>query len=388
MKRIIALILLMLLLLAGCGAPAEDEFAPNDSVLITADPETENNESTEPENTTPENTTPENVTPENNEPENTTPENATPENTTPESTTPENTTPENTPQEQESEEEVETAEWTTSCMTFNVLQIKNPGTGFADPDVRAPWILDTIVRYDPDLLGLQELTGAVRADLNGWDMKKYLIDTLTKKGYQVSGMMDSKGKAGSKVALDDYNIASGLFILWKKDRFELKDYGAMVYSNDTNRHYQWVKLYDKQEDITILMTNTHMSVFTGDQNNAYGDSVRAQQGNELYTFWDKNCGDDMALYATGDYNHVITAQAFANMTKGRFVSSRDVSTKAYGDSGVDHILINGDIQDCSLYQRIDDTYQNGTGKTYDKREEAYCPSDHQAVIVYCSNAYR
>ena len=162
----------------------------------------------------------------------------------------------------------------------------------------------------------------------------------------------------------------------------------MVYSNDQGRHYQWVKLYDKKEDISILMTNTHMSVYNGEENNAYGNSVRAQQANELYTFWSKNCTGDMALYATGDYNHLTNSTAFANMTKGQYVSARDVAMNSHGDSGVDHILINGDIQDCFKYLRCDETYQGGKPEVHDKREQPFCPSDHQAVIVYCSNAYR
>ncbi len=387
MKRIVAIILVMLLLLRGCGAPAEENLAPKDDLLIQATPEPENNEpeNTEPENTVPENTEPENTTPENTTPENTEPESTEPENTEPENTEPENTEPENTEPE-DTELDIDFTNWTTSCMTFNVLEWDTHSTGYAEPQNRAPWILDTIKRYDPDLLGCQEVTMGGSSTGN-WNMYKYLVDNLTSGKYDVSGLMDSKDKAGSKVAVANYTIASGLLIFWKKDRFELKDSGAMVYSNDPGRHYQWVKLYDKQEDITILMTNTHMSI-NPSNDVKQGDAMRAQQGAELYQFWYKNCKDDMALYATGDYNHITTSQAFLNMTQGKFVSTREISQGSNASSGVDHILINGDIQDCYKYHRCNETYEGGVGKEVEERKVQFAPSDHYAIVAYCSNAYR
>jgi len=343
---------LLLLTCVAC-APKDPEFSANqDAALITA-----------PEEETP-----------------------APEEETP---APEEETP--APEEETPSEDTETnyEDWTTSCMTFNVLKDRNPGTEYADPEIRAPWILDTIVRYDPDLLGLQEVT---KTSSTGHDMYTYLIDGLKPKGYDVIGMMDAVGKPGSKVAVKDYTIASGLLIMWKRDRFELKDHGAMVYSNDAGRHYQWAKLYDKEEDITILMTNTHMSINTktgnAAQDSANGAALRAQQANELYMFWSKNCTGDMALYATGDYNHGTDAQAFANMIKGQYVSSRDISQKSNANSSIDHVIINGEIQDCYKYHRCNETYEGNVPKEVKNRDQKFCPSDHYAVIAYCSNAYR
>ena len=363
MKKYVSILLIALMLLsfAAC-APKDPEFSVNqDAALITAPEE----ETPAPEEETP---APEEETP-------------APEEETP---APEEETP--APEEQTPSEDTEInyEDWTTSCMTFNVLKDRNPGTEYADPEVRAPWILDTIVRYDPDLLGLQEVT---KTSSTGHDMYTYLIDGLKPKGYDVIGMMDAVGKAGSKVAVKDYTIASGLLIMWKRDRFELKDHGAMVYSNDAGRHYQWAKLYDKEEDITILMTNTHMSINpkTGVNDGAKGDANRAQQANELYQFWYANCKEGMALYATGDYNHKTNSPAFANLTKGRFVSTRDISQNSDANSGIDHVFINGDVQDCFKYHRCTDSFEPAGAKKGDLK---YRASDHYAIVTYCSNAYR
>ncbi len=277
-------------------------------------------------------------------------------------------------------------DYNTTCMSFNVLQWDTHYSGYATPDVRAPWIVDTINIYDPDLLGTQEVT-KVTAQTNNFDMYEYLVEKLSPK-YDYRSLIDETGKAGSKVAVTNLTIGSGLVIFWKKDRFELKDSGAMVYSNDPGRHFQWVKLYDKQEDITIVMTNTHMSINPG-TDSAAGDNLRLGQANELYNFWERNCEEGMALYGTGDYNHNTSAPAFQSLNKGRFVSSRDVSGKSNANSSIDFVYINGDVQACFQYIRCNETYEpEGVPKgDVDKRNLQYCPSDHYAVVARCTNEY-
>ena len=136
------------------------------------------------------------------------------------------------------------------------------------------------------------------------------------------------------------------------------------------------------------MTNTHMSInpkTDSAANNAKaGDAIRAQQANELYQFWYGNCKKGMALYATGDFNHKTDSPAFANLTKGQFVSTNYVSQHSDASSGIDHVFINGDIQDCFEYHRCTDTFEP-KGQTPTSKHRA---SDHYAIVTYCSNAYR
>ncbi len=284
------------------------------------------------------------------------------------------------------DEDFDDRDYSTVCMSFNVLEWDTHYSGYSEPSVRAPWIVDTIDKYDPDLLGTQEVTKGGSSTGN-FDMYQYLVDELTDE-YDFRSLMDEKSKPGSTVAVNNLTIASGLLIFWKKDRFELKDSGAKVFSNDSGRHFQWAKLYDKQEDLTIVMTNTHYSINPG-TDVAAGDALRLQQSNELYSFWDKNCPDGVPMYGTGDYNHNTNTTAYQSLNKGRFASTRDVSGKSNASSGVDYIYINGDVQSCYEYVRCNETYEPAGVAPADvnKRNVKYCPSDHYAIVAYCSNEY-
>lgn len=287
----------------------------------------------------------------------------------------------NTPTGGDDDDE-EMEDWNTSCMSFNVLQYDTHHTGYASPKVRSDWILDTIKKYDPDLLGTQEVTAAMTATEN-FDMFAKLTEELGKT-YNYRSVIQEKG-----AAISSLTIGSGLVIFYKKARFELKDSGCKVYNNDKGRHYQWVKLYDTQEKITILMTNTHFSI-NPSSDSAAGQQLRNAQGGELVTFWDKNCKDSMALYATGDYNHGKSEPAYTTLSSSHFISSRDCCMNKNADSGIDFVYINNDVQDCYEYHRCNETYETGKGVAIgdgSNRNAAFCPSDHYAIIAYCSNAY-
>ena len=384
MKKITALLLIALMLLGGCAAPAEDTFSPDDSPLITVDPEVETPEETAPESEqtaeTPEGQPDE--TPEDPEKE----PDGTAETPVGQSVQMPETPEQNVQGESEQEQKEENTDWTTSCMSFNILE-RNTGahTYYAHPEVRAPWIVETIKKYKPDLLGCQEVTNGTNGE-EFYDMYTYLTNALTNEGYAFSGMMDSKGKAGSNMTATRYSIGAGLVIFWKKDRFEMKDFGAQIYSNSSVRHFQWVKLYDKQEDITILMTNTHLAADNPPRVST--DADFDQQANELLRFWEKNCKKDMALYATGDYNRQPNTTAYANLLQGRYLNSADFALEADATAWIDHVFINGDVQECIKYHRCTETFEpKGVAPSSDpnNRNKEYCASDHYAVISYCTN---
>ncbi len=280
-------------------------------------------------------------------------------------------------------------DYSTTCMSFNVLQYDTWYMGFAQPSARAPWIVDTINKYDPDLIGTQEVTHDVVAQVNGFDMYDYLVGKLSSEySYRA---VDQE----NNFALDFQHIGCGLITFWKTNRFELKDSGCKSYTKDVNRYVQWVKLYDKQEKITIFMTNTHWSINPSNAGGGYdittGEAMRASEAGELFDLWDKNCGEGVPLYATGDFNHYPNEGCFDILNKERFVSSREVSNSSNGNSELDYIYINGDVQGCFKYHKITDTYEPANVPKQEKQTDdgniPYRPSDHWAIIAYCTNEY-
>ncbi len=280
----------------------------------------------------------------------------------------------------------EIVDYNTVCMSFNVLMYDTHGTGYAAPKTRAPWIVDTVKEYDPDLLGMQEVTKA-ESSTDNFDMYQYLVDSFSSK-YDHRSLIDEKGKAGSTLATEKLTIGSGLVIFWKKDRFELKDSGAKVYTNDPGRHFQWVKLYDKEAKVTFIMTNTHFCINpNGDSTGKQGAANRAVQANELLSFWKKNVDESTPLYATGDYNHGTGEQAFAVLNSENYKNSRDIALSANATSGIDYIYVNHDAQEVFKYHRCNETYEPaGVNKPAEDqpRNPAYCPSDHYAIVAYCT----
>lgn len=273
----------------------------------------------------------------------------------------------------EEDEPGDDREYSTSCMSFNMLAYDTHNVGYDTPEVRLNYIEATINKYDPDLLGSQELMGPVSSNGN-YDSVKELTNRLSSK-YGSCSALDDKG-----FTLPALTIGSGLVIFYKKDRFEVKDRGCKVYSNDKNRHFQWVKFFDKQENVTFFMTNTHFSINpTGDA--AAGQKIRNTQAGELLNFWKSNCGEKFGLYATGDYNHTKQEPAYSTLSSMHFVSSRDVAQTNSGDSSIDFVYINSKVQSCYRYVKIEDTFEPaGVPATGDAKYKA---SDHEAIIAYC-----
>ncbi len=266
-------------------------------------------------------------------------------------------------------------DYSTTCMSFNVLAYDTHNVGYDTPEVRLNYIESTINKYDADLIGTQELMGP-HTNNAGYDSVKELTKRLSSK-YGFCSALDDKG-----FTLSALTIGSGLVIFYRLDRFEVKDRGCKVYSNDANRHYQWVKFFDKQENVTIFMTNTHFSINPSGDSTA-GQKIRNQQAGELLNFWKNNCGEKFPLYATGDYNHRKTEAAYATLSSSNFVSSRDVAQTNSGDSSIDFIYINNSVQGCYRYYEVVDTFEpagvpaTGLAK--------YKASDHNAIVAYCYN---
>ncbi len=264
-------------------------------------------------------------------------------------------------------------EYSTSCMSFNVLAYDTHDVGYDEPRVRINYIEKTIKKYDPDLIGTQELMGPVAKNDN-FDSVGELIKRLS-SAYDYCCALDDKG-----FPLPALNISNGFVIFYKKGRFEVKDRGCKAFNSVKNKCYHWVKFYDKQEKVTFLMTNTHFSSnYSVDPDSA--PMIRDRQAAELLAFWKKKCGEKVPLFATGDYNHQKKEQAYATLSSANFVSSRDVAENNSGNSGVDYIYINGNVQGCHKYYKVEDTFE--PAGVPDTGLAKYKASDHNAIIAYC-----
>ena len=270
--------------------------------------------------------------------------------------------------------------YSTSCMSFNVLAYDTHSTGYAAPSVRADYIIKTIQKYDPDLLGCQEVMAGASQNGN-FDTYSALNNALT--SYSHRALIEEAGSATKAL-----NIASGLVIYYKTNRFEVKDHGAKVYNADSARHYQWIKFYDKQEKVSIIMTNTHFSINPNSNRDA-GIQLRANEANELLAFWKKMCGTNIALYATGDYNHTMDENAYTVLSGANFSSSRDISEKDNANSSIDFVYVNNKVQGCYQYiadkTEFDNANPNGVENTTGTFTPKKRASDHAAIIAYCYN---
>ena len=267
----------------------------------------------------------------------------------------------------------ETPNYTLKCMSFNVLAWDSWYANFAQPVTRAPWVVKTIKKFDPDLLGTQELSGA-SAVTGNFSMYDYLKDNLTE--YQ-------------HFNADEVCVGNTLF--FKKDRFDLLDCGFL--NTDTSaadRGANWVKLYDKVDGIHIMFTNTHQSpdpMINGVHSAEKGNELRKGQATKLLNFLESNVIGDMASYSTGDYNATLVSEPVSILLSSKFISSRDVAAVANRASTIDHVFINGDIQGCYEFHTCMDMFPP-EGVEASEQDNQYKASDHWAVIAYCSNEYR
>ncbi len=267
----------------------------------------------------------------------------------------------------------DTPDYTLKCMSFNVLEWDSWYANFAQPVTRAPWVVETIKKYDPDLLGTQEMSGA-SANTGDFSMYDYLKDNLTE--YQ-------------HFNADEACIGNTLF--FKKDRFDMLDGGFL--NTDTSsptRGANWVKLYDKKDNINILFTNTHQSpnpMINGVHSPEKGEELRRGQATKLLNFLESNVTGDMASYSTGDYNARPESDPMSILLSGKFVSSRDIAAVANKESSIDHVLINGEIQGCYEFHTCTEMFPPA-GVEATEEDNQYKASDHWAVVAYCSNEYR
>jgi len=278
-----------------------------------------------------------------------------------------------------------------TCMGFNVLAY---GTNGAEtPEERYPYVMTTIKDEMPDLIGIQEACqlGCTQNPQNTMDWVVRLGEDLGKLGYDYSALKDQKGFVHPK-----QNIGSGLMIFYKRDRFELKDSDAHSFVHDPYRYFHWAKLYDKKFGKDILFTNTHFSIppkVCGTVNVPVGEAYRTIEAAILVEFWQNNCDENTALFATGDYNSEPHTMAQTILRSQVFKPSYLVS-KVPDDRGTVNVRVG---HNNILPPMIDFCYVNPEAQTVEnyypivrrfetKNEGLFAgfASDHRAIMTYCN----
>lgn len=191
-------------------------------------------------------------------------------------------------------------------MSFNVLCC---GVGEFAWENRADRVIETIRRYMPDTLGIQE-------SHKGW------MDTLTAAlpEYAYEGMGRDDGKDGGEFSP----------VFYKKDKFEKLDSGSFWVSEhpdapgkgwDANcpRTCSWVKLKDKETGKILLHFNTHLD--------HVGEEAR-EQGAYLIAAKAAEIGTGAPAIITGDFNTYTDEPGYAAIIKSGFSDARNIAVRS------------------------------------------------------------
>ena len=280
-----------------------------------------------------------------------------------------------------------------SCMGFNILACDTHHSGWELPSKRLSYVLETIRAEDPDLLGIQEACDhpctpdkiAERGCEMNWC--ETLLKTVPPLGYEAVALRDQEGFVKEKMT-----IGCGLIIYYKKDRFEKLEDGCAPYGADPGRYYQWVKLLDKKYNRKVLFTNTHLSInpMLGEAKSPMaGEAYRTAQAVRLLKFWLRNCEEDTALFATGDYNSIPTSNAQTLLRSLQFKPSQVIAERSdeHGTMHlrktaytIDYCYVNPTAQTVKEYKVIANQFDATPTEQFPRAGYA---SDHRAIMTYC-----
>jgi endonuclease/exonuclease/phosphatase family metal-dependent hydrolase len=166
-------------------------------------------------------------------------------------------------------------------------------------DKRRDFLVETIKKYDPDLLGMQEVL-AEQAD--------FLRQQLPNYGFAGGGRDDGKLKGEFSP------------VMFKKDRFELLAHGMWWLSPTPEkvgskgwdaalpRIITWARLKDRKTDATLLWFNTHWDHI--------GNTARVESGKLMRKLIEDNGGPDQPTIVTGDFNSTELTPQYKSLTVG------------------------------------------------------------------------
>lgn len=225
---------------------------------------------------------------------------------------------------------------------------------------RADHVVEMIKKYDPDLLGLQEVTPT-------W--KNLLIERL---GEEYAFLGDGR---------DGNGVGEHSAIMYRKELFELIESKTLWLSatpnkvskfdeSTLNRVMTYAILERKSDGQRLLHVNTHLEHKSSDARELQTD-VLLKQISLLPA---------LPTFVTGDFNSTSKSEVYSKMENGGFLNPMDSAQEVYraatnheGTSVIDYCFIRGETM-LSLVYRVDRF-------KYDADGEGKDPSDHSPVIV-------
>ena len=183
-------------------------------------------------------------------------------------------------------------------MSFNI-RYGTAKDGDDSWDKRRDFLVETIRKYDPDLLGMQEVL-AEQAD--------FLQQQLPDYGFAGGGRDDGKRKGEFSP------------VMFKKDRFELlahgmwwlsptpEKIGSKGWDTALPRIVTWARLKDRKSGATLLWFNTHWD--------HVGNTARVESGKLMRKLIEDNGGPDGPAIVTGDFNSTEETPQYKSLTVG------------------------------------------------------------------------
>lgn len=248
--------------------------------------------------------------------------------------------------------------------------------------VRLPMLRDVFKRFDPDLMGLQEMQAQLPTEGNVPEVEQLI---LPDNAYDFYHYHFTKG---DDVEFD-YPDAT---VFWKKARFDKLDQAVIWLSPTPDKPYStgfakiqfgrvmvWVKLHDKVKNRDFWFASTHFD------NNAPSQKLTVP------LVLDKlgKLANDLPLVATGDYNADTTHDAYKALLAGTatappwqdafalaqiwtIVHNQDNPPVWDAKTRIDHIFLAGKPQFQVAWWGIDMWHYGAKLQT---------PSDHDGAIV-------
>ena len=178
-------------------------------------------------------------------------------------------------------------------MTSNIW-----GDYFNNPvEDRQDLLYDVFMRYQPDILGFQEVT----------------------KSWYASNLLEHLSAEYAFAGTEAYNNINFVPLAYKKDYLLLaKGYERLLYTTDRSKAITWAVLKHPEEEKVFAVCNTHFWWKSGPEH----DLVRTENAKQLVAVM-KSLHEkyDCPVFAFGDMNTVLSSDVF----------------KVYAENGIQHL---------------------------------------------------